>query len=138
MCGVAHCVQRCWTSGLSQTARGFLREAGVSLSPCWCRVEFSLLSADEQRARGIAKPLEQVQLVSRHWRILRGGQQIDQVVGEGVVGLYPLLTAGARLPTAIGCKGWTLQATAWLPSLRLRRQASGLELCSTSLPGTRR
>lgn len=61
-----------------------------------CRICFSLLSVDEQASRGSARPLEQVQLVSRHWRIMRGRRQVDEVSGEGVVGLYPLLTAGAR------------------------------------------
>ena len=58
------------------------------------RIAFSLLSQAEQSRRGVLQPAEQVQLVSRHWRILQGDRQIDEVQGEGVVGLFPLLTAG--------------------------------------------
>ena len=51
-----------------------------------------------------------VQLISRHWHIINGIGEVKEVVGEGVVGLQPIIEPGyafqydsyCLLPTAIG------------------------------------
>jgi F-box protein 3 len=43
------------------------------------------------------RPLQRCQLESRHWRILGpGGELVNEVSGEGVIGEYPALEAGGR------------------------------------------
>ena len=53
---------------------------------------------------------ETVQLVSRHWIIMNGSNEVEEVKGPGVVGHQPTLvpgqtyeyTSGCRLPTPFG------------------------------------
>lgn len=46
----------------------------------------------------MARPVARVQLRSRHWRIRTiKGELVDEVVGDGVVGVHPVLEAGAHL-----------------------------------------
>lgn len=76
--------------------------------PCLCSVRFSLLPKQEQAAAWQAhgkplhqfRPLDRVQLLSRHWKIwgppfAEGKRALMQEVnGEGVIGDYPVLEAG--------------------------------------------
>ena len=61
----------------------------------------ALLSVEEQLAlagNGPCTPLTSAQLRSRHWVIRHGtSATADVVEGDGVIGEYPLLTAGVRL-----------------------------------------
>ena len=62
----------------------------------------ALLSEREQRECGVARPVARVQLKSRHWRIRTiKGELVDEVLGDGVVGVHPVLEAG--MPT-LYCK----------------------------------
>ena len=62
----------------------------------------ALLSEREQRECGVARPVARVQLKSRHWRIRTiKGELVDEVLGDGVVGVHPVLEAG--MPT-LCCK----------------------------------
>lgn len=46
----------------------------------------------------MAKPLQRVQLKSRHWIVRNGkGDLMEEVAGEGVVGAHPVLYAGRDL-----------------------------------------
>jgi len=64
------------------------------------RIRFALLSLEEQQATwaGTApfKPVHSVQLRGRHWIITDGTGHESEVQGEGVIGHFPLLTAGAE------------------------------------------
>ena len=52
-----------------------------------------------------------IQLLSRHWNITDGNDQVQEVRGEGVVGEQPVIapgasfryTSGATLETPVGC-----------------------------------
>jgi ApaG protein len=46
---------------------------------------------------------EQVQLRSRHWRIVDGRGQLHEVRGPGVVGKQPVLGPGERFSYTSGC-----------------------------------
>lgn len=61
-----------------------------------CSIRFYLLSEEEQAAAGLDPPLLSAQLQSRHW-VIRGarGEVLDNIRGDGVVGEYPELQAGA-------------------------------------------
>lgn len=60
------------------------------------------------------------QLVSRHWIITDGNNQVEEVQGEGVVGEQPVLkpgesfeyTSGCPLPTPVGSMRGTYQCVA--------------------------
>lgn len=62
---------------------------------------------------------ETVQLLSRHWIITDGNNQVDEVQGPGVVGEQPVLapgdafeyTSGCPLPTSFGMMQGTYQMT---------------------------
>ena len=70
------------------------------------QVTLRLLSEEEQRALGSVAPLASCQLTSRRWvmyeRIAQDGEEppsfqpVDEVVGGGVVGQFPLLRAGGE------------------------------------------
>ena len=69
------------------------------------QVTLRLLSEEEQRALGSVAPLASCQLTSRRWVMYErsqddGGppsyQPVDEVVGEAVVGQFPLLRAGGE------------------------------------------
>ena len=70
------------------------------------QVTLRLLSEEEQRALGSVAPLASCQLTSRRWvmykRIAEDGEEppsfqpVDEVVGEAVVGQFPLLRAGGE------------------------------------------
>jgi ApaG protein len=51
----------------------------------------------------INKGLEQVQLRSRHWRIVDGLGQLQEVRGSGVVGQQPVLGPGESFSYTSGC-----------------------------------
>ena len=85
-------------------------------------------SNPEQRAHAFSYTItisnlgmEPVQLVKRHWMIQSGGEAYDEVLGDGVVGLQPIIkpgesfeyTSGAVIPDPLGCmKGtYTLKNT---------------------------
>lgn len=57
-------------------------------------IRFSLASLEEQN-RTIERPVESVQLQSRHWNILNQEEErVNVVRGDGVIGQYPHLFAG--------------------------------------------
>ena len=66
-----------------------------------CSIQLALLSVEEQLALigdGPFRPLTSAQLRSRHWIIRHGtSATADVVEGDGVIGEYPLLTAGVFL-----------------------------------------
>jgi len=47
--------------------------------------------------------LERVQLVARHWRIVDGFGQVQEVQGAGVVGKQPVLEPGESFNYTSGC-----------------------------------
>ena len=63
-------------------------------------MEFYLLSEEEQReawpaSKGAFVPMTSVQLGAREWFIRDAhGDVVDHVQGQGVIGIYPILTAG--------------------------------------------
>lgn len=66
-----------------------------------CRVQFSLLSVEEQAACWPASagpfisPVTSVQLQTRHWIIRdQNGEVTEDVAGDGVIGRYPILVPG--------------------------------------------
>jgi uncharacterized protein affecting Mg2+/Co2+ transport len=60
------------------------------------RVRFRLLSEQEQVESGVppSRVLRSAQLRDRHWIITDGDGKTSEVQGEGVIGLFPVLTAG--------------------------------------------
>ena len=60
------------------------------------RVRFKLLSEQQQVERGVplSRVMRTAQLQNRHWIITDGEGRTSEVRGDGVVGMYPLLTAG--------------------------------------------
>jgi uncharacterized protein affecting Mg2+/Co2+ transport len=59
-------------------------------------IQFRLLSAEEQRQahRSLAEEIvEEVQLQGRYWKIT-SANGVDEIQGDGVIGQYPILTAG--------------------------------------------
>jgi ApaG protein len=44
-----------------------------------------------------------VQLLTRHWRITDGREQVSEVEGEGVVGEQPLIAPGGSFDYVSGC-----------------------------------
>ena len=69
------------------------------------QVTLRLLSEEEQRALGSVAPLASCQLTSRRWVMYERSQDdgeppsfqpVDEVVGEAVVGQFPLLRAGGE------------------------------------------
>lgn len=86
-------------------------------------MEFYLLSEEEQKqawpdSEGPLRSINQVRLLSRHWNIRdKRGRVIDEVDGGGVIGEYPILTAGAF-------------SLLWTHSLSLRSFGNlGFEMC---------
>ncbi|HEY8384033.1 MAG TPA: Co2+/Mg2+ efflux protein ApaG [Microvirga sp.] len=47
--------------------------------------------------------LERVQLIARHWRIVDGHGQVQEVQGAGVVGKQPVLEPGESFNYTSGC-----------------------------------
>ena len=72
-----------------------------------CSIQLALLSVEEQHAlagNGHCTPLTSAQLRSRHWVIRHGtSATADVVEGDGVIGEYPLLTAGVCASTCRCC-----------------------------------
>ena len=127
------CCELC-RSGMERAGAGSLIKGALcswSGSALPRRVCFSLLSAAEQLRRGASKPLEQVQLVSRHWRILSGERLVNEVQGPGVVGLHPLLTAGEPLSAALHHCRWLSSAATELPGRA--GFVSGVKVMSSTL-----
>lgn len=60
-------------------------------------VHFALLSDRDQEASGVREPIESAKLQSRHW-IVRdsSGAVTDRIDGDGVLGEFPVLRAGAE------------------------------------------
>ena len=60
-------------------------------------IRMDLLGVQDQENRGIT-PMTSVQLKSRKWTITNHLGQVQEVEGEAVIGMYPLLRAGASEP----------------------------------------
>ena len=60
------------------------------------RVRFSMLSEQEQVESGVppSRVMRSARLRDRHWIITDGEGRTTEVQGEGVIGLFPVLTAG--------------------------------------------
>lgn len=44
-----------------------------------------------------------VQLLGRHWRIIDGTGEVQEVMGEGVVGVQPMIAPGSSYDYVSGC-----------------------------------
>lgn len=68
----------------------------LSLNLVRCSIRFYLLSEEEQAAAGLQPAIAAVKLRSRHWHIYDADNKlVDEIQGDGVVGEYPVLRAGA-------------------------------------------
>jgi len=90
-----------WSLGCSMCA---VSQPDLKVSACRSRsIRISLLSTAEQKALGEKKPLKSVQLRARHWRMRNAaGAVLDEIRGDGVIGQFPILKAGAF------CEQWCL------------------------------
>ena len=79
-------------------------QRGFSAEVCSCSVRFRLLSVEDQLAHRPSQPLQCAQLLMRHWRIQDAGKlDMEHVDGEGVIGEYPVLSAGMQIPSILAC-----------------------------------